>query len=237
MRTANAIPSPRSDRSSSYRRASAYRLARVLTLAYGLGLGLLGCGGDPGGGRDAGTAALAWYTTCGDPVCRGYTPPAGIPLCSTEKVGDPCSSDGQRCDPKSDCNALLICAKSDPKTSPGGCPVSRASAKHEITYVDDALRGRLAQEIENTRLATYRYKTGGPLRLGFLIDDQPLSMSVDPARDMIDLYGYTSMTVAALQQQSKRIAALEAQLARLQASASCRPTGKAPSRRNAPSEK
>lgn len=195
------------------------RVRSLLSLA--LSVGIAACGGDPGGGSDAGSGTLAWYTTCGDPVCRGYTPPAGVPRCTTETAGSACSTDGQRCDPMSDCNALLLCTKSDPKTAPGGCPISRKSAKEQISYVDDATRQRLAQEIESTRLATYRYKTGGPLRLGFLINDQPLSMSVDPARDMIDLYGYTSMAVAAIQQQSKRIAALEAQLSALAAADRC----------------
>lgn len=198
-----------------------FRLPVRPLLALALCIGVAACGGDPGGGSDAGSGTLAWYTTCGDPVCRGYTPPAGVPRCTTEAAGAACSTDGQRCDPMSDCNALLLCTKSDPKTSPGGCPISRKSAKEQISYVDDATRQRLAQEIESTRLATYRYKTGGPLRLGFLIDDQPLSMSVDPARDMIDLYGYTSMAVAAIQQQSKRIAALEAQLSALAAADRC----------------
>ncbi|HNN98320.1 MAG TPA: hypothetical protein PKI03_38915 [Pseudomonadota bacterium] len=198
-----------------------FRLPIRPLLSLALCIGLAACGGDPGGGSDAGSGTLAWYTTCGDPVCRGYTPPAGVPRCTTEKAGAACSTDGQKCDPMSDCNALLLCTKSDPKTAPGGCPISRKSAKEGISYVDDATRQRLAQEIESTRLATYRYKTGGPLRLGFLIDDQPLSMSVDPARDMIDLYGYTSMAVAAIQQQSKRIAALEAQLSALATADRC----------------
>lgn len=191
-----------------------------------LSLSLLHCGGD-GGTKDAGTApdgssaTLTWYKTCGDPVCRGYTAPAGVPKCTTETVGSMCTSDGQRCDPMDACNALLICAKSDPKTGPGGCPISRRDAKQEIQYLDDAGRARLADEIQRTKLATYRYKTGGPVRLGFLIDDQPLSMSVDPSRDMIDLYGYTSMAVAAIQQQAQRIAALEAQLSDLKQARGC----------------
>lgn len=227
MRTPRPMPAPSASPAPLFRRSI------PLSMVASLGLWLASCGGDPGGGSDGGTGTLTWYTTCGDPVCRGYTAPAGVPLCTTQKAGDACSSDGQRCDPKSDCNALLICAKTDPKTSPGGCPISRASAKREIAYVDDAMRQRLAHEIETTRLATYRYKTGGPLRLGFLIDDQPLSMSVDPSRDMIDLYGYTSMAVAALQQQSKRIAALEAQLQTLQASSRCKATGLPPTRPSA----
>ncbi|MBL9006351.1 MAG: hypothetical protein JNJ46_19000 [Myxococcales bacterium] len=198
------------------------------TLAVVLAFALARCGGDTGGGKDGGSpgdassATLSWYKTCGDPVCRGYTAPAGVPRCTTETVGAACTSEGQRCDPMDACNALLICAKSDPKTAPGGCPISRREAKQEITYLDDAARGRLADEIQRTKLATYRYKTGGPLRLGFLIDDQPLSMSVDPSRDMIDLYGYTSMAVAAIQQQQKRIASLEAQLADLKQSQGCK---------------
>ena len=206
------------------------RLSQVSLLL--LSVGLVSCGGDGGskdGGSDGSTGKLTWYTTCGDPVCRGYTPPAGVPRCTTEAEGAACTSEGARCDPMSACNALLICAKTDPKTSPGGCPISRRAAKQEIAYVDDAARARLASEIENTRLATYRYKTGGPVRLGFLIDDQPLSMSVDPSRDMIDLYGYTSMAVAAIQQQAKRIASLEAQLSEIkqaQTNSGCLPAAK-----------
>ena len=198
------------------RRAELSESALILTAH------LSGCGGDGGGGKDAGTPpALTWYTTCGDPVCRGYTAPAGVSRCTTEMAGASCTTEGQRCDPMDSCNVLLICAKSDPKTGPGGCPISRREAKQEIAYLDDNARSRLADEIQRTKLATYRYKTGGPLRLGFLIDDQPLSMSVDPSRDMIDLYGYTSMAVAAIQQQAKRIAALEAQLTELKQAASC----------------
>ena len=48
-----------------------------------------------------------------------------------------------------------------------GCPISRKSAKEQISYVDDATRQWLAQEIESTRLATYRYKTGGPCAWAF----------------------------------------------------------------------
>lgn len=174
-------------------------------------LAFASCGGDTGGKTDAG--ALQWYTTCGDPVCRGYTPPAGIARCGTEKEHDACTASGTKCDPMSDCNALLICTSSDPKTAPGGCPVSHRAAKTEIKYLGEGELKQLADELTSTRLATYRYKAGGPARLGFMIDDRPLSMSVDPERDMVDLYGYTSMTVAAIKVQAQRIATLEAELA------------------------
>ena len=198
----------------------------LATLSLGAMAGAVGCGGDTGGrdaGADGGTT-LAWYTTCGDPVCRGYTPPAGVARCTMEKAGDPCTPDGAKCDPMSACNALLVCAGSDPKTGPGGCPISHRAAKTEVQYVDDAARQGFADEIARTKLATYRYKVGGPRRLGFLIDDQPLSMSVDPERDMVDLYGYTSMAVAAIQQQAARIAALETELALLKQQLAKRPS-------------
>ena len=41
-------------------------------------------------------------------------------------------------------------------------------------------------------------------------------MTVDSDRGQVDLYSYTSMAVAALQVQAKRIAELEAQLAEMQ---------------------
>src|SRR5438552_16580001 len=60
------------------------------------------------------------------------------------------------------------------------------------------------------RLATFRYKEAAAARtqLGFIIDDVAPSPSIDPARDMVDLYGYTSMAVAALQTQAREIEAL-----------------------------
>ena len=59
-----------------------------------LGIGLAACGGDPGGAATQAAAPLAWYTTCGDPVCRGYTPPAGVPRCTTETAGPPVAPTG-----------------------------------------------------------------------------------------------------------------------------------------------
>ena len=36
---------------------------------------------------------LAWYSTCGDPVCSGYSGPfPGIPPCTGEAEGDRCAS-------------------------------------------------------------------------------------------------------------------------------------------------
>lgn len=174
------------------------------------------CGGDPG----SPTGPLVYYTTCGDPVCTtpdmgGWRPKPGISLCTTEKAGDSCTPDGKQCDPKSDCNEVLRCASKDPKSSPGGCPISRRAYKTGIEYLDaDGLK-RYADELKKLRLATYKYKSGGPTHLGFIIEDVEPSVSVDSPRDMVDLYGYTSMAVAALKLQDQKIALLEQELAAL----------------------
>lgn len=52
-------------------------------------------------------------------------------------------------------------------------------------------------------------------RPGFLIDDNEPSEAVDPARDMVDLYGYTSRALAALQVQARELEALRREVAEL----------------------
>lgn len=164
-----------------------------------------GCGGPP---TPTPTTAQ-WYYTCGDPVCRGYTAPAGVPKCTTEKAGATCPTAGAECDPMDSCNRRLRCATSDPTMQPGGCPISRRSAKTDIAYLDKSELQRYADEVLKMKLATFKYRSGGPQRLGFMIDDQPQSMSVDPERDMVDLYGYTSMAVAALKVQQQKLSDLQ----------------------------
>ena len=169
------------------------------------------CGGAPP------PAPLQWYATCGDPVCRGYTPPAGVPRCTTETTGATCATAGTRCDPMDSCNALYICATSDPKMGTGGCPISRQKYKTDIHYLDEAGLEKYAGELSKVKLATYKYKTGGPTRLGFIIEDHEPSVSIDSEHDMVDLYGYTSMAVAALRMQEKQLAALQQQVRELSA--------------------
>lgn len=186
-----------------------------LKLALGAALALVpmlsSCGGD------SPPAPLQWYATCGDPVCRGYTAPAGVSRCTTETLGATCSTAGTRCDPMDSCNALYICATSDPKTGPGGCPISRQKYKTDIQYLDEAGLAKYADELSKVKLATYKYKTGGPTRLGFIIEDHEPSVSIDSEHDMVDLYGYTSMTVAALKLQEKQLVALQQQVKELAA--------------------
>lgn len=162
---------------------------------------------------------LEWYTSCGAPVCGpGSDVPTGASLCTDQVEGEPCEDEGGTCDPGTGCGVNLVCAAEDPKTQPGGCPISRARFKRDITYVSDARRARLAQDLLALPLATWRYREGdGSERLGFIIEDVEPSPSVDSARDRVDLYGYTTMAVAALQEQSRELAALRAEVAALRA--------------------
>jgi hypothetical protein len=170
---------------------------------------------------------LQWYTTCGDPVCGGYTPPDGVPPCTQEQLeGDPCEVEGTTCDPMSDCNALLICATKDPKQNEGGCPISRAKFKTDIEYLAPADHAQYAADLQSLRLATYRYRSApadAPARLGIILEDNEQGIWVDAQHDRVDLYGYASLAIATLQLQQRQIAALQAEVERLSAQANVSP--------------
>jgi hypothetical protein len=101
------------------------------------------------------------------------------------------------------------------------CPISRRAAKRDIRYLDADDRRHLADQVLSLRLATYRYREPLPSaasHLGFVIDDVAgPSPSIASDGDHVDLYGYTSMAVAAIQQQAAEIAALRAEVASLRA--------------------
>lgn len=158
----------------------------------------------------------SWYTTCGDPVCRGYQKPAGVQACTSEKPGGACATEGARCDPLDSCNRLLLCSASDPKLQ--GCPISARAVKRDVHYLDDEARERYARQLRAVKLATYRYRGADSTpRLGFLLEDRPPAEAVDAERDMADLYGYTSLVVAAFQVQARQIEELQQEVARLRA--------------------
>jgi hypothetical protein len=162
---------------------------------------------------------LQWYVTCGDPVCSGYSGPwEGVPACGDVSAGDPCAEPGAECDFESECDARLVCAVEDPTQQPGGCPISRRRHKQAVRYLTEAERAAAADEVARTRLATWRYTwepEGHKPHLGFLIDDQPGSAAVAADGEHVDLYGYTSLAIAAIQAQQAEIEALRAEVAAL----------------------
>ena len=207
--------------------------ALAITVAVGCGTKVEG-GGDGGGGSGAssgsagmgGGGTLQWYTTCGDPVCMdppdgGAMPPAGVAPCTNEMVGAACMTTGATCWPaNSTCGELLTCATSDPKENPGGCPISRVSHKKNIEYLSEAEVASIADEAKTMRLSSWHYKAERESvrrHVGFLIDDMPESIAVSDNGERVDLYGYTSMAIAAVQVQDKRLQALEKELASMRA--------------------
>jgi hypothetical protein len=171
-----------------------------------------------GGAADAGDGELHWFETCGDPVCSVSPDPSddpSIPNCTTQQIGDSCSSAGEQCDGVLSCGARLICAATDPKRVP--CPISRARFKEEIAYLSDRQRSDYHAQVMSLPLASYRYKhaEGAGPQLGFLIED--IEPSVAVSGDRVNMYGYLSMAVAAIQVQQEQITSLQRELDRLRA--------------------
>jgi hypothetical protein len=167
------------------------------------------------------SGALKWYTTCGDPVCGGPNPqPSGLPPCDAnigQKAGEICTTKGAQCDPGGGCGQTLLCTTSDP-TNGGNCPISRAKYKTDIEYLSESERAKLADDLQSIPLVRYHYKEGSSREyLGFIIEDIEPSPSVDSEHDRVDLYGYTSMAVAALQEQRKEIDVLRHEVQALKA--------------------
>lgn len=162
-------------------------------------------------GGGGGTGGFKWYMTCGDPVCQFPPQPTGAPPCKDQVAGDPCTQGEPTCDPGSGCGANLICTDNDPQGGLGGCPVSRREHKADIRYLTDAEREAFAHELQRMRLATYRYKADpqGRTHLGFIMEDVEPSVSADSRQGVVDLYGYMSMAVAALQEQRGEIDTLK----------------------------
>ena len=159
------------------------------------------------------------WETCGDPVCSGWSP-HGLPSCKHHQAGDPCTAAnlGKQCDLHDGCNADLVCSDTDPTV--GGCPISVRSAKKEISYLSQGDERAVHDALMGVHLATWRYNQESddvPTHLGFIIDDVGRQPMVAADGGHVDLYGYTSMAVAALQVQQRQIEALQAQVRNLQA--------------------
>lgn len=202
-----------------------------------------GSGGQPGdGGRgDGGNPDDGGQNFGGLPVDRSCAP--ATPDCEYgPKCGDECCGSGEWCDtrttpPRCLCGAHFACSEgtfcetnlAQPNQCGDyccvgmSCPISRRSAKREIREVSPEDLQQLYDELRKIHLSTYHYRDqpqGAPRRLGFIIDDTDAPAAIDPSGDRVDLYGYISMGVAAIQVQARTIAALEARLEALEKSCS-----------------
>jgi len=123
------------------------------------------------------------------------------------------------------CNPHQTCCVGQPFQTPtcidgSICPISRAEYKTNISYLSQAERAALADQLMRFPLASYDYKPGvadGGHHLGFIIDDVGASPAVAPTGGHVDLYGYTTMAVAALQTQAQEIVELRRQVEELRA--------------------
>ncbi len=170
-----------------------------------------------GGTIDAPTAALNWYWTCGGPVCGEPDASALSPVCP--QAGSPCTTKGETCgDGATTCGSVMVCDDHDPKAM--GCPKSSAKFKENIHYLNEGDLVSLHDETLGMRLASYKYRApwadgSTATHLGFIIEDQPQSLSVERGHDRVDMYGYLSMVVATMQVQDKQIQKLEKELSSL----------------------
>jgi hypothetical protein len=101
------------------------------------------------------------------------------------------------------------------------CPISQRQHKKDIAYLSETDRQRLNDELMSFRLATYRYKSESAAErehLGFIIDDVAPSPAVLESGERVDMYGYQTMAVAALQTQATEMAKLRRELDELKTS-------------------
>ena len=186
----------------------------------------IGCGGRSAStlSPDGGAQQNTWFTTCGDPAVNGNPDaghrPSALPACTTEREGASCAVANAECDPNDNANRYLLCTATDPKQAPGGCPISRAKYKKDIHFLAEEDLEPYRDQLLSLPLATWRYrdsKAGSRLHLGFMIDGHESLVCVEPERDQVDLYGYTSMAVAALKVQARQIEELQKEVAALRA--------------------
>jgi len=155
------------------------------------------------------TTKVAWHCFDGPAYCPSNRPRIGTPC----KEGDSCAFEVA-----TECGqSRMECRAGVWQLSNTSCPISTATAKKDIAYLTDDDAEHLRQALLRIPLASYRYKADDQApHLGFIIEDTPPnSPAVLPSRTRVDLYGYITMAVAALQRQEKDIALLKTEVARL----------------------
>ena len=163
-----------------------------------------------------------------DTACTTPCPPGTYCLRASGPIGHdlgcttiPASCNGTpSCACMADCfcpaEGLNKCTQENDSLTCDNGTVSRRAFKKDIEYVTDSEREELASEALSMSLARYRYKnesSSEKTHLGFIIDDQPDdSAAVASDATHVDLYGYTTMLLATVQEQQKQIDALKKQV-------------------------
>ncbi|HXT95669.1 MAG TPA: tail fiber domain-containing protein [Polyangia bacterium] len=184
-------------------------------------------GGATGTGGSGGAAvhvcsADATCSRCPSAVCCGSTCCGPGEWCDTSGTAPICRcGGGDACTDGNSCSAPVV-NTSNPCgvvcCQGSGCPVSRRAYKRDIQPLDRAEIDRVYAQLRDIKLTTYQYKSeppSAPRRLGFIIDDTKSSYPVNGDGNSVNLYGYVSMAVAAIQAQSEEIAALRAEVVQL----------------------
>lgn len=160
---------------------------------------------------------------CMGPLLWQCDAPNTTPNCPAARpnIGQGCSNDGLFCDYGCEPNTSRKCSGGAwvAASSPGGCPISTREAKKDIDYLEPAERAAVAEQARALKLATWRYKDPARSdreRLGYILEDAPMSPSSDMGRKEVDLYAYTSMVLALAQQQDQEIKELRAKVAELE---------------------
>jgi hypothetical protein len=163
----------------------------------------------------------AWY-------CPTQTAETGCPL-PEPNLGQACSLEGANC-----VYDQFVCGQPNRLCLHGiwasgiteQCPISTRRAKKDIHYLSSDEIDALARSTLDLRLATYEYRFApyaGRRHLGFIIEDSPDAPAVARDRDMVDLYGYTSMLLGTVQRQHRQIEALRKQVEALERRVVSRP--------------
>ena len=206
----------------------------------GSGPGTGGAGGKAGTGGKGGISGTGGVGGAGASAGHLCGPDTSCTKCTTGACcGTGCCASGEWCDttgavPTCRCNAGAACGTGEYCSSPvgggpicgvrccggdaGTCPVSRRMYKRDIERLDDDALGRIYDELRKIQLTTYQYKSDpatSPRRLGFIIDDTKTPYPINADGTSVNLYGYVSMAVAAIQIQSREIEALRAEVEQL----------------------
>ena len=207
--------------------------------------GSTGTGGAVGG-HGGGTAGSGGAAGTGGHVCAASTNTSCASCPNSPCCGGACCAYGEWCDasgatPVCRCGSGNGCTGGDMCGAPtvnaenpcgiiccsgGNCPISRRMYKRDVHELTRDELDRIYGDLRQIKLTTYQYKNepvSSPHRLGFIIDDTKTPYPVNPDGNSVNLYGYVSMAVAAIQAQSEEIAALRAEVARLRQRSTDRP--------------